>query len=122
MRFKRTAVAVVGAFCAIGLLPAHAAAYPGADGYWAKSCTVDGIRLDATNYFSGTGQEVHTDVDDNSSYNNVLRVVWSSSVAGTFIHSTTSLSDVYRYRASRTERMTLSLRTTYGTSCQIYSD
>jgi hypothetical protein len=116
--FRRITTSAAAALAAAAIFAPGAAAYPGPDGYDAMYCTASGIRLDVTNYFSGTGQEFHGDVDDNSSSNSVKRVQYSSSLA-TFTASWTSLSDWYIYRASKTEAPRFTLYTTNGAYCAV---
>jgi hypothetical protein len=114
---KRTALAAAALLGAVTLAP-NAGAYPGPDGYDAMYCTAGGIRLDVTNYFSGTGQEFHGDVDDNSSSNSVRRVQFASSLS-VFTASGTSLSDWYIYRANKTEAPRFTLYTNSGAYCSV---
>jgi hypothetical protein len=118
---RRIALAVPLAAAALVASAPSAGAYPGPDGYDAGYCYAGGLRLDASNYFYSTGQEIHTDVDDNTSSNYLVRVSYSSPLwVGT--HSGTTLSDVYRYRANKTEVMTLTLRTGSGATCSLRLD
>ena len=121
--FRCITTGAVAALAAVGIAAtaAPAQAYPGPDGYDAQYCTASGIRLDVTNYFSGTGQEFHGDVDDNSSSNSVKRVQFSSSLS-VFTASGTSLSDWYIYRAKKTEVVRFTLYTNNGAYCSVTMD
>jgi hypothetical protein len=106
------------ALATLGAAPAQA--YPGSDGYDSGYCWADGIKMGVSNYFSGTGQIVAIDADDESGYASFSRVVWSSSIS-TFT-ATTSLARKEIYRASRTEAPRLRLYTSLGTSCSLVLD
>lgn len=113
--------AVLALFLGVAALsPAPAQAYPGADGYDAGYCIAGGIKMGYSNWFSGTGQIVAIDVDDNSSSNALRRVQWSSPLwVGTAV---TDLARHEIYRANRTEAPTLTLYTTSGAYCSVKLD
>jgi hypothetical protein len=121
--FRRITTGAVAALAAVGIAAtaAPANAYPGPDGYDSGYCYASsGMKLGASNWFSGTGQIVAIDVNDASSSNNLSRVQWSSPLwVGT---ATTSLARKEIYRASKTEVMRLTLYTTSGATCSLYLD
>jgi hypothetical protein len=121
--FRRITTGAVAALAAVGIAvtAAPANAYPGPDGYDSGSCLAStGMKLGASNWFSGTGQIVAIDVDDSSSSNSLKRVQWSSPLwVGT---ATTSLARKEIYRASKTEVMRLTLYTSSGATCSLYLD